>query len=60
MKFNEMPLGLGMALVQNQEAMQKFSMLSEEQKKEIIDGTHSIKSREEMHQYVNRMLKTEK
>ena len=44
-----------MALAQNPDAMQKFAMLSEEKKKQIIDGTHSVKSRQEMHEYVNKI-----
>ena len=55
MKHDEMPMGFSMALAQNSEAMQKFAMLSEDKKKQIIDGTHSVKSKQEMHEYVNRI-----
>ncbi len=55
MNRNEMPVGFSMALAQNPEAMQKFAMLSEEKKNEIINGTHSVKSRREMHEYVNKL-----
>ncbi len=55
MKSYEMPIGFSMALALNPEAMEKFAMLNETQKQEIIDGTHSIKSKEEMHQYVNNL-----
>lgn len=51
----EMPLGLGMALAQNPEAMQKFALLSDEKKQEIINGTHSVSSKAEMRQYVDRI-----
>ena len=54
MQRDEVPLGFSMALAQNPDAMQKFAMLSEEKKKQIIDGTHSVKSRQEMHEYVNK------
>ena len=53
MKHEEMPVGFAMALAMNPDAMQKFSALSETQKQEIIAGTHDVKSREEMHRYVN-------
>lgn len=53
MKQHEMPVGFAMALAMNPDAMQKFAMLSEAQKQEIIEGTHSIKSKKEMHQYVD-------
>lgn len=56
MKKNEMPIGFAMALAQNPEAMQKFAMLSEDKKQEIIDGTHSVKSKDEMHRYVNDLV----
>lgn len=56
MKRDEMPVGFSMALAQNPDAMQKFAMLSEDKKKQIIDGTHSVKSKQEMHEYVNKLI----
>ncbi len=56
MEYNELPLGFAMALAQNPKAMQKFSNFSEEQKKEIINGTHNMHSKEEMQQYVNSLV----
>ncbi len=53
MEQNEMPVGFAMALAMNPKAMQKFAFLSEEKKQEIVEGTHSIKSKEEMHRYVD-------
>ncbi len=55
MKRDDMPIGFSMALAQNPEAMQKFSLLTEDEKKQIIDGTHEVKSKQEMHEYVNRL-----
>lgn len=51
----EMPLGLGMALAQNPEAMQKFASLNENKKREIINGTHSVSSKDEMRLYVEKI-----
>ncbi len=56
MERNEMPVGFAMALAMNPEAMQKFSMLSEEKMQEIIEKTHSVKSRDEMHRYVDSLV----
>ncbi len=56
MTKDEMPVGFAMALAMNPEAMQKFATLSEAQKKEIIEGTHTVQSRDEMHQYVNSLV----
>lgn len=56
MENYEMPIGLGMALAQRPEAMEKFAALSEEKKQQIINGTHNISSREEMRQYVEKII----
>ena len=56
MKKDEMPVGFAMALAMNPDAMQKFATLSEEQKHDIIAGTHAVKSKEEMHRYVNALV----
>ncbi len=56
MKKDEMPLGFAMALAVNPEAMAKFEALSEEQKQQIIVGTHGVKSRDEMRRYVNSLV----
>ncbi len=52
MRNDEMPVGFAMALAMNPSAMQKFSTFDEAKKKEIIDGTHAVNSRDEMHRYV--------
>ncbi len=57
MERGEMPVGFAMALAMNPEATQKFSLMDEEKKQEIIAGTHSVNSRDEMHQYVDSIVK---
>lgn len=54
---NEIPIGLGMALAENVEAMEYFSSLSKEEKNRIIEHTHQIRSKREMHEYVNSFFK---
>ena len=56
MTKDEMPVGFAMALAMNPEAMQKFGALSEEQKQQIITGTHAVKSRDEMRRYVDSLV----
>lgn len=56
MTKDEMPVGFAMALAMNPEAMQKFGTLSEEQKQQIIAGTHVVKSRDEMRHYVDSLV----
>lgn len=57
MKGYEMPIGFSIALALNPEAMERFAMMNETQKQEIINGTHNIKSKQEMHEYVNNLAK---
>ncbi|MCI8387163.1 MAG: hypothetical protein HFE63_01690 [Clostridiales bacterium] len=52
MDIKELPLGFGMALMMNSEAMEKFASLSDSEKQKLIDGTHNVSSKAEMKQYV--------
>ena len=56
MTKDEMPVGFAMELAMNPEAKQKFGTLSEEQKQQIIAGTHAVKSRDEMRHYVDSLV----
>lgn len=51
----EMPMGFGMALAQNEEAMQRYAALDEAEKQAVLNGTHAIRSKSEMHDYVRRL-----
>lgn len=50
---SELPLGFGMALAQNEAAMQRFEALSETEKQAVIQRTHSVRSKQEMQQLVD-------
>lgn len=54
-KGNSIPLGLGMALMQNPDAFFYFNSLDEDKQKKIIDGTKNISSRDEMRSYVQNL-----
>lgn len=56
MDNNEMPMGFGMALAMNQRAMEKFALLPENIKQQIISGTHSVSSKAEMKEYVEKII----
>ncbi|NLH01348.1 MAG: hypothetical protein GX488_05530 [Clostridiales bacterium] len=51
-KQPEMPLGLGMALMKNPDALRNYSKMTYEQKQAIIEHTHSISSKADMEAYV--------
>lgn len=49
----DLPLGLGMALAQNEKAMQRFEAMSDADKRAFVNKTHSINSKTEMRSLVN-------
>lgn len=51
--FNDVPLGLGMALARNMSAMERFSFMSEAQRKQVLERAGSVHSRGEMTQLVD-------
>ena len=55
MESNMLPLGLGMALAQNEAAMQRFTAMTEAEKQALIQQCHQVKSKREMQQLVNQL-----
>ena len=53
MDFYKVPLGFGMALAQNFNAMNAYSSMSKEQKQKIIARAHNAQSEKERHDIVN-------
>ena len=52
MDFYKVPIGFGMALAMNEPAMNAYSAMTEEQKQEIINKAHNVRSEKEMHDLV--------
>jgi hypothetical protein len=57
MNFAEVPVGFGLALAQNEDAMNAFAMMTKEQKQEIWAKARNARSKAEMHQIVNSISK---
>ena len=55
MKDIELPLGFGMALAQNEAAMQRFEALPEAEKQAVLQQAHAVDSKREMQQLVARI-----
>lgn len=51
----DLPLGLGMALMQNTDAFLYFSALNAAQQKEIIEQSKRVQSRKEMKSFVKNL-----
>lgn len=52
----DIPLGFGMALAQNPEAMDVFSGLTAAQRQQVLDKSRRIRSKEEMRSYVDSLV----
>lgn len=52
-----LPMGFGMALLQNKEAMEAYDRLPRDRQMAVINGTHSIRSKQEMQNYVASLVK---
>lgn len=53
MDFAEVPIGFGMALAQNEKAVNAYAMMTKEQKNAILEKAHKARSEKEMHQIVS-------
>lgn len=52
MDFYKVPLGFGMALAMNANALNAYSAMTEAQKQAILDKAHNARSEQEMHNLV--------
>lgn len=52
---DEIPLGFGMALAQNEKALEKFGQLDERQKQRFLFEARHVRNRNEMQSIVNRI-----
>lgn len=57
MDKGEVPLGLGMALAQNLEAMEHFTALSHDNQQAFIASASAVHSKEEMRRLVEGLTK---
>lgn len=53
MNFAEVPIGFGMALAQNEKAMNAYAMMTKEQKNAILAKAHNARSENEMERIVS-------
>ena len=53
MDFPQVPIGFGMALAQNEKAVNAYAMMTREQKSEILAKAHAARSQAEMQQIVS-------
>ena len=51
----DLPLGFGMALAQQPDAMKKFSNMTEDEQNKILSEIHIIDLKQEMQSFVSRL-----
>ncbi|MBP1758215.1 MAG: hypothetical protein H6Q61_464 [Firmicutes bacterium] len=54
--LQELPMGFGMALLQNRNAAMYFDSLPESERQRIIQKTSSIRSKKEMQSFVDNLI----
>ena len=52
MHFYQVPIGFGLALSSNTAAMNRYAHLDEQQKQEILNKAHNVRSEKEMYALV--------
>ena len=52
MDYNKVPIGFGLALSSNTAAMNRYAHLSEDQKQDILNKAHNVRSEMEMYTLV--------
>ena len=57
MDYQELPVGLGMALAQRPGALEEFGRLSQTEQQALISRAHGANSEQEMQALVERMMK---
>ncbi len=57
MDFYKVPIGFGMALAMNPNALNAYSSMTEEQKQAVLNKAHEASSQQEMHKIVNSIAK---
>ncbi len=57
MDFREVPMGFGMALAMNEQAMTAYAAMTDSQRQEILNKARNAKSKKEMHSIVNSIVK---
>lgn len=54
--LREVPMGFGFALIKNEDAMRRYSQLSESEKEEILMKCKDAKSKKEMQKIVDELV----
>lgn len=49
----DLPIGFGLSLAANERSMEAFAAMSDAQKEVAVEKSRSMRTREEMEQYVN-------
>ena len=57
MNYYQVPIGFGMALARNPQALNAYSAMTEQQKQAILSQAHNAKSEQDMNRIVNNLMK---
>ena len=57
MDYYQVPIGFGMALARNPQALNAYSAMTEAQKQAILNQAHNARSEQEMNRIVNGLVR---
>ncbi len=57
MDFSSVPIGFGMALAQNEKAVNAYAMMTKEQKEAVLAKAHKARTETEMRRIVSEIAK---
>lgn len=58
MERNDVPQGFAMALIRNEEAVNAYSMMTRDQKRNVLQRARTARSRREMEQLMDEIAET--
>lgn len=57
MNYYQVPIGFGMALARNPQALNAYSAMTKEQQQAILNQAHNARSEQEMNRIVNNLAR---
>lgn len=54
-ELGQLPMGFALALAKDEQSLMRFAEMTDDQRRDIINGTHNVTSKKEMNEYVSKI-----
>ena len=54
-ELGELPTGFALALAKDEKALMRFAEMTDQQRRDVLSGIHSVSSKKEMAEYVSKI-----